>query len=119
MSKHKFETIFHSDLGVAYYCASNGELHIGFASFLLIFYPTNFNSFVRNLEEQLRRRIRDEDPVNRKNIIIPTPIREVSLLLSLEELVEFVGFLREIRSKVTQKELAKNVLRGKNGISLN
>lgn len=115
----KFESIFQRNMNFANYCTKCGELHIGFASFFLIFYQDNFNDFVGYMESHLRRRSTDGDPPQVKNIIIPTPIREVSLLLSLKELKEFVHFLKELENLIVVKGLAKDAISRGNWTSMN
>ncbi len=113
------EILLANQLGFANYFPNQQELHIGFSSFLLIFYPSNFHEFVRCTEEHFSERKKDREPENLKNIIIPTPIREVSILFNLKELEDFAHFLKKIESIIIVKELAKNAISKHNKENLN
>ncbi len=106
MSHCKFETLMSNREGIAARCRDCGELHIGFSSFLLAFSPAEFPGFVENMEANYKIRSQDNICCHAKNIVIPTPMREVALLFSLEELGRFVRFLRQVGDLLLVKDLA-------------
>lgn len=114
----KFETILSNEQGFAKFCTSCGELHIGFMSNLLIFYPDNFSSFLNDMEYHLKKRRTDHVSNDLKNIVIPTPMYEISLLFSLNELREFVHFLKKTWDAIIIKALVNDIT-SKDWITMN
>ena len=119
MDNGEFEALIINDGGFAHRNLINGEIHLGFASLLLVFYPDNFFVFVRNMERNYLLRSADNFCRQKKNIVVPTPLKEVSLLLCLHELEAFVHFLQKIETVIISKDLTKEVLFQKNKNALN
>ncbi|MEM6344172.1 MAG: hypothetical protein AAF927_09845 [Bacteroidota bacterium] len=119
MVDYNYETVLVNNLGFASLELHSGKINIGFANFLLVFFPFNFYGFVRDMEHQLNIRRKDDEPRDRKNIVIPTPVPEVSILLSFNELREFVDFLQELEGILIVKEMVRKATSSDNNASLN
>ena len=107
----KFDPVFSNKFGFASCNYETGELHMGFRNFFLIFYSFNFSAFIKEMEFNLNDRKKDNYPSDYRNIIIPTPAREVSLLLSLDELESLVLFAKAVEEALLLKSSIKKTLR--------
>ena len=119
MDNIAFEKLIINDEGFAQRNLINRETHVGFASFLLIFYPDTFYVFVRNIERNYLLRSADKVYCREKNIVVPTPLKEVSLLLCLNEMESFVHFLQKTETVLIAKGLTRDVLSRINKNSMN
>lgn len=112
-------TLICNEQGFASICRCCDTLHIGFGNFLLAMNEPALEIFLKNMRVNYIRRQADGECPKLKNIVIPTPSREVSLLFCHHELGRFIGFLEAVKGKLFIKNLAREAASCNNRSLLN
>ncbi|MBI1226370.1 MAG: hypothetical protein GC192_14145 [Bacteroidetes bacterium] len=105
MKNCNLDTLLCNKLGFASLCTCCDTVHLGFGNFLVTVANIDLLQFSENMRYNLMRRNAASDNPMIRNIVIPTPAKEVSLLFCLNELAQFVDFLEQVQSKLVIKKL--------------
>ncbi|MEO6313323.1 MAG: DUF6686 family protein [Chitinophagaceae bacterium] len=100
-----YHTCYQNDLkGYIVQCNECQRLQMGYGNIMVVFYPEEFNSF-RKLINQLHRQQPPEERRQLKHIVIPTPSDCVRLLLSQDDLAELYLMLEEADNEMKARQL--------------
>lgn len=119
METCQFEILLTDKNGIATQCKGCGNIHVGYGNFMITFSSCNFSTFCNDMEKTYHKRNLKEEHRLTKNIFVKTPTKEVSLLFCLEELEEFICFLKKVEDAQLVKRLAKEVIENKDASAMN
>jgi len=100
-----YHTCYHNDeRGYIVQCTECRRLQMGYGNIMVVFYPEEFNSF-RRLVNDLHRQQPPEERRHLKHIVIPTPADSVRLLLSRNDLAALHEMLEEADTEIKACQL--------------
>ncbi|MEO1259695.1 MAG: DUF6686 family protein [Bacteroidota bacterium] len=119
MQKCAFKTIAINRYGFASQCLECGKIHLGFGTFVLAFQPENIGPFLKAYTLAYQHYRNNTEGRLVKEIVIPTPSRQISMLFNLEEMEAFLDFMKEIQNAMFIKKLADHAVSGKGCAAFN
>ena len=110
MEKCAFKTIAVNKYGFASQCLECGKIHLGFGTFVLAFQPEYVGNFLKAYTLAYQHYKYKSTCRLTKEIVIPTPSKQISMLFNLEEMEVFLDFLKEIQNAMFVKKLADHAV---------
>lgn len=93
-----------NERGYIVQCTECRRLQMGYGNIMVVFYPEEFNSF-RRLVNDLHVQHQPEERKQLKHIVIPTPAESVRLLLSRNDLALLHEMLEEADTEIKSRQL--------------
>ena len=119
MQKCAFKNIAVNKYGFASQCLECGKIHLGFGTFVHAFQPENIDAFLKAYILAYQHYKKNAKYRLVKDIAIPTPSRQISMLFNLEELEIFLGFMKKIQNAMFIKKLTDHAVSGKGCATFN